>query len=666
MNNLITLGSTVATNPLALGSGGNTEYGEVIIQNGGTFAVNKVNVGGPIYNASTNNFITISNNSKMILTNTIASTNQPLDNLTYFTGSVLAMNVDATNLGPYIFVRNFSATGSNQIQIASIKHISQYSAPITLIQFTAGNGSFNTKVLPPGVNGTILQQTNAGVVTISLVVLTNTPKTIAWRNYSGNGNWDLSSVNWLDLNTALHTNFASGDAVVFDDAAVLPTINIADGTDLIPGSISMSNNVNFYQFLDGGLGGQIVGSAPLTKNGTNGLQIDAPTTFNLTVNQGYVIGSGVIGSASLAAGTSLNFTGGIGNGITVAGTANLSSTATGGGTMTVLSGGVVTNAGIWNGDISCATNTVIYNNGTFSTSAPGNVASDYYALVLGANATFVNNGTIHCRTFAVNGKLIDSGLGVIYVFGDVQNGTAGVTIGTGGTFIPAGASATGITTVTSQSPTTFTNAGRLLLSQGSTNVFYVDNSVPTSGQVFTRVMGWGPNQSLPAYNGATLIISNISMTPFSAGETLQIAQSDIDGINIHDAGLNTTNAYPIIIPTTPGPGLAWDLTQIIHHGQLKVASVNTNAINMTFTPSFTTVISTNGAGSTNNGVVTHLMWPTDHVGWRLQVQTIALTNGIVDTNWTTVANSTFTNDMTFTNIVNSSSTGGQLFRLIFP
>jgi len=45
-------------------------------------------------------------------------------------------------------------------------------------------------------------------------------------------------------------------------------------------------------------------------------------------------------------------------------------------------------------------------------------------------------------------------------------------------------------------------------------------------------------------------------------------------------GLNTTNSYPIIVPSSPGPGLAWDLSGIIHEGRLGVISVATTPIQL--------------------------------------------------------------------------------------
>ena len=57
-----------------------------------------------------------------------------------------------------------------------------------------------------------------------------------------------------------------------------------------------------------------------------------------------------------------------------------------------------------------------------------------------------------------------------------------------------------------------------------------------------------------------------------------------------------------------------------------------------------------------------LNWPTDHISWRLQVQTNSLLRGL-GTNWLDIANSTSTNQMTLP--INSVN-GSVFYRLIYP
>ncbi|HEY9509258.1 MAG TPA: hypothetical protein VIV82_05285, partial [Verrucomicrobiae bacterium] len=57
-----------------------------------------------------------------------------------------------------------------------------------------------------------------------------------------------------------------------------------------------------------------------------------------------------------------------------------------------------------------------------------------------------------------------------------------------------------------------------------------------------------------------------------------------------------------------------------------------------------------------------LSWPQDHTGWRLQMQTGSLTEGL-GTNWIDVANSTETNQM-FVPV--NAAEGSVFYRLIYP
>ena len=100
VNNSLTLGSTAETNLNGLGSAGNTEWGQVNVQNGGTLIANTILVGGPAYGSSANNFIVVSNASTLILSNTLAGTNQLLDNLSLFNNSTLQCRLMATIAGP--------------------------------------------------------------------------------------------------------------------------------------------------------------------------------------------------------------------------------------------------------------------------------------------------------------------------------------------------------------------------------------------------------------------------------------------------------------------------------------------------------------------------------------------------------------------------------------
>ncbi len=660
VNNTLTLGSTVADMAVQLGSGGNTEYGEVIVQNGGSLIANQINVGGPVYGSSKNNFIIISNNCSLVLSNTLAGPQQSLDTL-LMNNSTLTLNLDGTNTNPYVYVTNLVTTGTNAIIIASIKHLSSITGNIQLVQYSAGNGSFQTLVMPPGLGGALITTNNQGIF---LSILTNAPKNLLWRGYASS-DWDLVTPNWLDMVTGLHTNFANGDFAFFDDDGTTPTtVHLGGSIDIIPGSISMTNNANYY-IIDGASGGDIQGSANFSKYGTNGLEIDGPTTVSVLVNQGYLVGSGgAIGSATVAAAASMNYAGGVINGITTAST-NTTYSGTGGGNLIVQSTGTLTNSGTFNGSFSIAAGAVLYNTGSIGTSA----TADYTAVgnpVVVSNATFINSGDIHALTLTIGGTFEDKGTGTIYINGDVPTGARGVTINLGGMFIPGG-DGIGTTTITADGSSKADFPGRLLFGTGSTNVFKIDRDPGSAANTQVQVlgMGFGPNESIPANNGGTLRIENVGTTAFAAGDSFFLVQ-EVGGGDFNTAGLNTTNAIPIIDPISPGPGLAWDLSGIILHGRLGVVAVNTNSTTFTLSTSPVALVTTNSSGTptaTNTGTVFEFRWPADHIGWELQSQS-TLTN-LVSTNWTSIAGTSFVNDFFITNIIGTNA-AATYFRMIYP
>ena len=173
---------------------------------------------------------------------------------------------------------------------------------------------------------------------------------------------------------------------------------------------------------------------------------------------------------------------------------------------------------------------------------------------------------------------------------------------------------------------------------------------------------FGPSQNTPMQvNGCTILISNVTATPFAAGQSFKLFGNSVNGGDIFDSG-TSVNSYPFIEPSTPGPGLVWDLNQLRPGGIIAIREVGTNPINIDFSALVTSQINTNGAGSTNPVVITHLQWPTNYIGWKLQQQISPLTIGLY-TNWDTISSSVFTNEMTFTN---SLTTNSVFFRLVGP
>jgi hypothetical protein len=129
-----------------------------------------------------------------------------------------------------------------------------------------------------------------------------------------------------------------------------------------------------------------------------------------------------------------------------------------------------------------------------------------------------------------------------------------------------------------------------------------------------------------------------------------------------------TRLTPLMIGQRPGPAAtpseqfigtiadvalynyALTATQVAAHFQLGTVGTLVN-------PNPTNIVS-----SVIGGTNLMLTWPTDHKGWALQVQTNSVHVGL-STNWATVANSTFTNQVV---VPINKANGVVFYRLYLP
>jgi hypothetical protein len=93
-----------------------------------------------------------------------------------------------------------------------------------------------------------------------------------------------------------------------------------------------------------------------------------------------------------------------------------------------------------------------------------------------------------------------------------------------------------------------------------------------------------------------------------------------------------------------------------------VINPHLNATNTFKVVAVPNTVATNLGYSVNGGTNFVFNWPADHTGWRLQVQTNSLDNGL-RTNWATVPASSATNQVTFKIVATNPVV---MFRLIFP
>ena len=639
VNKSLTLGYTTEANANGLGSAGNTEYGQVTVRDGGSLFANTINVGGPVYSASRNNFMFVSNNASLNISNYCGGPLQMLDTLTLANGCTLTLTLNPTSTAAVMYVTNYTIVGSNSLVIAAIKNPGSLVNGQKIPLFEKGpSASFPalTLINQSGVNGQIVLDTDTGGSDANLKVfqvILNAPKTLLWKGYSS-ADWDNVTANWLDLNTGLHTNFVGGDTTIFDDSASQFNINLVSGAVVLPGLMVMTNNANAYVLNNSG-GGNIIGSATLQKNGTNNLQIDGPSSVSVNVNSGSLTGSGSVGSATVSSGATMNFTGSVAGNITAAGVATVSGTV--GGAALVQNGGILTNNGTMNSTFS------VNGGGLFVNNLGASLASIGSSSGVSSNGVFFNRGNIAGGSLSVSGTFNDTGEGVTTLTGTF-------TAAAGSTIIPGG-DGVGTTTIAAGVAAGF--PGRVLLSQGSTSIFKVDIIGSLNTKLLSGYQDYGGSSAFRSQNGCTIVITNVTGS-FAAGQSFTLFQYAGGGTPLSTG--TATNTYPIISPASPGAGLAWNLTQLWPSGVIGVTT-NTGPV---FTNTFTI------QGGTN--IIGQFDWDASYLGWRLQSQVNPLSVGL-STNWGNVTDGT-TNGPSWVkisySITNTIATNAVFYRLTFP
>ena len=619
--------------------------GQVRIDNGGSLRASKITVG----QYSSNNVVTVNVGGSLVVSNTIADINKGLTTLS-LDGAQLTFSVVTGITNAYVTNLNTTTTASK----ININSAPAGQSTNVLIVYQAANQTPNIGIgtLPAGFNNMQIA-VDTVAKTVSLIISTNQPKNLVWRG-GANAQWDHTSLNWQDTNTLTITKFTDGDQAIFDDKAGVPTtISITDTVN--PGQsgngIVVNNTTNQFTFANGG---GSIGSGTLVKTGTNSLEIDCTSSVGAQLNVGIlnVYSSGSIANATTLAGTTLNVgsTGAVGGGVTCAGTLQNSGVIF--GSLTLQTGASATSSGILSNSVSMQSGTTLNNSGTMT--AIG-------SLTVATNSTLVNAGTVYGSTLTVNvgGTLVDT------VSGSAANSSGSINVATllvSGTFYPGGSAGTAIATtkVTDYDYSSGSGAGnpngRVQLSAGSLIVMkYNSTNVQPNTKILSFSQVFGPSGAAKAISGCTLLISNVGPTAFSAGNTLKLFGNYINDTVIGNAGLNTTNSYPFIQPTTPGPGLAWDMTQLYASGTIGV--INLSSVQITLTNNVTFISGT-------NQMVSELSWPPDFIGtgW-LQQQNSTLTNGL-GTNWSNVGASDYVSDIFLTNTITPGSS--VFFRFVRP
>lgn len=612
--------------------------GQVVIGTNGTVRAKQITVG----TLSTNNTVTIQNGGLLLVSNTVASSAKGLTTLAMTGGSLtLPVTAGATN----VYVTNFTTSAGSKINIASLSGFASYPATNVIIKYevASDHSPLGIGTLPAGFNNVQVRD-NTTDKTIELIISTNAPQTLVWKGPGST--WDNTSYNWVTAtNTSIAAKFTDGDTVIFNDTVGAPatvTISQTVAPNQIGTGIYFSNSVNNYTIESTYPNG--ISAGTLVKQGTASLGVNGYANVAVVMGSGKLTGSGTIASVNASSGTFFGWTGTLTGGASIGGGATNSGSINGG--LAVTAGGAFTNNGTVSGVFSVATNGLIVNNSTMN----GFLSAS--TIDLGGRVVH-NSGELNGFSIAVYGTFEDKGVGQIKLSSSATGGQpAGLDIKGQGTFLPGG-SGIGTTTVQETSSGDPLTSGNVKLNPGSTTIVKVDPGAvgQQNSKVLCNVAFMGGSQSTVATNGGTIIITNVGVTAFAAGQSFKIFGSLPSDGSFTPAifPLNTTNSYPIITPAYPAFGLTWDLSQVIYDGTISIV-----ASTLPQTPTNIVV--------TSSGSTMTLSWPSDYTGWRLQQQTNSLSVGI-STNWTLVAGSTATNSVSITN---DPAIPSAFFRLSYP
>ena len=232
-------------------------------------------------------------------------------------------------------------------------------------------------------------------------------------------------------------------------------------------------------------------------------------------------------------------------------------------------------------------------------------------LVLPGTNTYTGITTVSAGTLLVNGIIGASAV-------TVANGTLG-----GNGLI--------------QGPVIIQTGGRLAPGV-SIGALTISNSLTLSGLTAMELNAAAGTNDLVreltsiAYGG-TLYLSNLAGI-ITASHTFKLFSANI-----------YRGAFAALSPASPGPGLGWNTNTLVTDGTLRVVSTSPIVLTSTIAQNLLT-----------------LLWPADHIGWRLQAQANPISVGL-GTNWFDIPNSIASNQMVFPI---DASAGCVFYRLVYP
>jgi autotransporter-associated beta strand protein len=492
---------------------------------------------------------------------------------------------------------------------------------------------------------------------LDLVVVSLNTKNLTWTGDGVSNLWDVvTSYNWTSAATPIQ--FYQLDFVTFDNTAT--NFNVSLQGTVVPSGITVNSSSNYVFSTPGTIGG--VGA--LIKTGTGSLLL---TNGANSYTGGTVISNGLL-SVGTDSGNNQN-DGALGFGpITVAG-GELRFGGNGGNVVThVITNTIVLNGGsikAQDGEqrLTNATVTVAAGGGSLVTVFATKNLSLYSPLIGTGNVTVsaVPAGTnvaggqviLNNATNTISGAVIIATNGNLALIGaagisnsvtiDVQSGGvldvtartgAILTLGSGQTLKGNGVLRGNLTTLSGSTLAPGASAiGTLIVTNAVTTVTLGGNTIMEINRSATQTS----DRLLATTNifGGTLTVNNL-------GAALQLGDNFTLFTSVTNRGAFAVTNLPAL-----ASGLGWSNSLAIN-GKLTVV----NVVNQTPTNLVMSV----------SGSVLSLSWPADHTGWRLQVQTNALTSGL-GTNWVTVPGSSSFNS---TNQTINPANGAVFYRLVYP
>jgi len=565
---------------------------------------------------------------------------------------------------------NVTLAGASIVSIGALNGVVKV-GKYTLIRYS-GNLINEGGIVPPGpisnfTLGGVFPATSRATLVLSnapgevdLVVVSLNTQNLTWAGDGVSNLWDVvTSFNWT--NTTVPIQFFQLDFVTFDDTS--SNLNATLQGTVVPSAITVNTATN-YSF---GGSGSIGGTGALFKTGTGSLLL---TNGANSFTGGTVISNGLLRVGADSGGNQNDL--GLGTGPVSVNTANSELRFGGNGGGVVLH--FITNAITLNGGMVKAQDGVQHlTNSTVTVAAGGGTLATVFStknLVLDSPLQGAGSVTIAEAQSGTNapGQVIlenplNSISGTVSIATNANlalvgnaglSNSAAIDVQTGGIW-DVTARSNGLVTIVSgqtvrgngviKGNLNMVSGSTLAPGEGGLGTLSATNAATVTTLGGTTIMEL--NRGLTPNSDRLLSTSNLfagTLTVNNLGAALQLGDSFTLFISVTNRGVFAVTNLPAL-----GSGLGWS-NSVVFNGKLTViavSTVNTNAFTLT--------------NSVNGNVLT-LTWPLDHTGYRLQVQTNALANGL-GTNWVDVGGST---GMNTTNFTINRANGTVFYRLIYP